>query len=247
MTGPVDKKTKRLPSQNKISRFKEVIRYESHGFLVFRIMTFFLSPLGFLGMMRLYEKDLTAPLKETEARIDISISQATLDQLENISHVHRSGEREERQEEFERYFNDGHLCFIAKIDSQIVNYNWTCLHSMPSPIEPYSPSIPLMADEAFCQTAFTVEKWRGQNIHAEVLNHMLRFMKDTGFRKAYTAVDSNNRSSFKAHERTGWDLGAIILYFVFIRSNRTFIWKLRGNRNCAYLKKILSAYSPRNR
>ncbi len=236
-----------LPLHYIISRIKEIILYESHSFLVFRMIQFLLSPLGSLGMINLYEKDLTKPLRKTVAKIDILISQATPAQLEEISNLHGIWERQDRYSEFERYFDSGQLlCFIAKIGSEIVNYNWTRFHTMPTPIGPCFTSIPLMADEVFCQTAFTVEKWRGNNIHAAVLNHMLCFQKENGFHKAYTAVATYHKSSFKAHERTGWDLEAIILYFVLKGSNKTFIRSLRGNRECSYLKKILSVNRKKN-
>ncbi len=218
-------------------RATETLRYEGIHILLWRAVITFLSPLGSVGLVTFYQRDLTQPLKEILAKVEITICQAPESDvdhlvtlvarrygpLKNLQWYSKLGIRDTILQRFRR----GQRCFVAKIGTQIVHYNWIFFHWEES-VAGTGRHIHLTHNEALCNDGFTIEAWRGKSIHTAVNNQMLRFLQQTGYRRAYTVVATDNKSSQKALHRVGWEPSGIMLYFIPHGAEKARIWRIKG-------------------
>jgi hypothetical protein len=216
----------------------DTIRYEGLHILLWRILRRSLSPFGRLDMDSFCRKDLTQPLGEKRARVDLTISQATeadTDQLAALV-AKRYGPKQKRelfetcsiQKTIRDRFQQGAKCFVGRIGAEMVAYNWIFFHGREWSHRHFVLSISLNDDEALCDDAFTVGEWRGKGIHGAIHNQMLRCLQQSGIRRAYTLVGTDNVSSSKALHRLGWDFYGIALSFIPCRTNKVWVWRVRG-------------------
>lgn len=214
----------------------DTIRYEGLHILLWRMLILGLSPLGTLAIDSFCRKDLTRPLGEMQAKVDLIVSQATeahIDELATLvakrygpKYVREWFKTRSIQETIGDRFQQGAKCFVGRIGTEIVHYNWVLFHSEEWPRAPHF--IHLSDREALCDDAFTVEEWRGKGIHGAVHNHMLLFLQQSGFRTAYTRVHTDNISSKKALQRLGWDFYGTLLYFSPHQSDKVLRWQVGG-------------------
>ncbi len=209
--------------RNYYRRTVETLRYEGLHRLLLRALPVFLSALGDLGLWRFFQKDLTQPLRKVRASVDLTIRQATQSDIDQLAVlIERQDRRYTRQgvrKTLIMQFLRGDKCFVANIGQEIVHYNWVLFQEEKLDSGLGVP-IPMQDDEALCTDAFTAETWRGKNIHAAVNNEMLRFLRQAGYRKAYTMVATRNKSSEKALYRVGWTYCGSLYYFIFRRTGR---------------------------
>ena len=211
----------------------ESLRYEGPHFLLWRVLTKYARSIGRLGLKNLCQIDLTRPLGEIQAKVDISVCQATGADIEELSElVVRQWSPKAKQIDFYRddilqRFDRGAKCFVGKIGTEIIHFNWIFFYSI-EPAGGIGRYIRIGADEAICDDAYTAEAWRGQAIHTAIQNEMLLFLQQAGYRRAYTAVGAINKSSQKTHRRIGWDFTGTMLYFIPRGSKKAWIWRIKG-------------------
>jgi hypothetical protein len=215
----------------------DTVRYEGLHILMWRVLRLGLSPLGRLAIVSFCRKDLTQPLRRTQAKVGLIVSQATeadIDKLAALvgkrygpSSMRRWFKARSIQETIRDRFEEGARCFVGKIGTEIVHYNWIFFRRKDWPGVPYF--IQLSEREALCDEAFTVEELRGKGIHGAVHNQMLLFLQQSGFRTAYTLVHTDDISARKALHRLGWDFYATLLHFSPRKSDRVFWWQIRGS------------------
>lgn len=222
-----------------ISRFQnffkwsgEVLRYNGPMVLLWRWFQRGVHRFGRLELVTIFEKDLRQPLPEVKNPGNMTITIATESEIEPL--VELIGERFKtrefsRMKEFEdlvrRRFKRGSLCFLGKIGEEFVHYNWISFHWDESLGGRF---IHLKDDEGLCQDAFTPEKWRGKGVHPVVHHQMLYYLRQQGYLKAYTLVDTDNKSSKKTHQLHGWLTLGIVFCFTPRGSAKGWIWPLKG-------------------
>lgn len=195
------------------------------------------APLGQVGLERLCQKDLTAPLEKVEARIPITIRVATeadIDELTDLAEGLWSGSDEVgpysrlgvRQTIVDR-MDRGQKCFVAQIDDQIVHYNWIGFGSEET-IAGTGRYLHLNDDEAVCHDGMTVEQYRGQRVHFAVHNEMLIWLRENGFRRAYTVVGVLDRPANITHHRLDWDFSGIMAYLITGKTKRPYVLRVSG-------------------
>lgn len=199
-------------------------------FRPWRILVRCASPFGVLAMTRLYERDLSGPLPEFRARADVTVTQATEADLEQLAEllmrelpwVDAKAIREFHLDRVRR----GARCFVAKIEDQIVHYNWVIFDRVES--WPDAPGVSVLkeGEEAYCAYAYTFEVWRGLAIHTEVLSRMLLFLREAGYRTAYTAVYFEHEAAWKTHHRLGWELSGLALSFRPRNRDKMLVWSM---------------------
>lgn len=215
----------------------ETLRYEGPHFLLWRIVQFCLSPIGTLGLVNFFQKDLTRPLRNIRPNVKLTVTQATESDIEPLATlVKRRRAHSKNPEQYSKLdirekilqrFQRGCKCFVGKVRGEMVHYNWISFQWEES-VPGARCFIHLRDDEALCNDAFTPEAWRGKSIHTAVNNEMLRFLQKTGYRRAYTAADAQNRSSQKALYRVGWTYSGTMLYFTPRRVDRAWICRING-------------------
>lgn len=218
-------------------RVVETLRYDGFPALLWRAIKVCLFRLGNPGMVNLCQKDLTQPMEEVKAKVELTVCQASqsdIDQLATLVSI-RYGPTKNLEwysklgirDTILQRFRWGHKCFVGKIGPEIVHYNWIFFRWGES-IPGEGCFIHLKDDEALMDDSFTVERWRGRGIHTAVHNGMLLFLQQKGYRRAYTIVGINNKSSKKTHNRIGWEFSGTMLYFIPRGNKKVRIWRIKG-------------------
>lgn len=213
------------------------IRYEGFHILCWRMLRWGISIFGDLRAISFCRKDLTLPLEEIKAYTDLTVSQATdadIDQLVALFEKRWSGKQKEKlfkirsiKDTITEQLHKGSICFLGKIGAESVHYNWIFFGRKD--YEHYYTQ--MRDDEALCDDAFTVNEWRGKGIHASVNNHMLHFLQQAGYRTAYTVVLSDNKSSKKALQHLGWNFYGSLIYFSSHVSKKVMMWQIHPPLN----------------
>lgn len=104
-----------------------------HGVLhlhALRVVAAALSLLGASRLVLVYRKDLPQPLTPWKAEVPIEISRAgEADMEEGAAIEYTREDRASHAERFRKRLRDGNHCFVARVDSKIVAYNWICVGS----------------------------------------------------------------------------------------------------------------------
>jgi ribosomal protein S18 acetylase RimI-like enzyme len=212
------------------------MQYEGLHILLWRVLARCLAPLATLQLWTFYHRDLTTPIGEFRARGDVTITLATDSDIEQLATLvarrygpARAGPHERRRitATIDQRLRRGLKCFVATTGTEIVHYNWLAFQQEKS-LGDAGSRIALGEGEAFCSDAYTAESWRGKGIHTAVVHHMLVFLQQAGYRKVYTDVASHNKSSWKTHERLGWEVCGTALDFKLRGAHTTWRWRLRG-------------------
>ncbi len=214
----------------------DTVRYEGLHILLWRLFRLGLSPLGRLAIDSLCRMDLTQPLRRTPAKVNLTVGQASEADIDELAalvaqryspgNLRKWFEERSIQETIRDRFEEGAKCFVGKIGTEIVNYNWIFFREKEWPGVPYF--IYLGEREALLDDAFTVEGLRGQGIHGAVHNQMLLFLQQSGVHTAYTLVHTDDVLARKALHRLGWDFYAILLHFSFHKLDKVLSWQVRG-------------------
>ncbi len=225
----------------------ETLRYEGPHFLLWRIVRKCLSPLGTLGLENFFQKDLNKPLRNIRANVELTVTQATESDIEQLATLvkerHGTWKNSERYSDLDiremilQRFQRGCKCFVGKVGEDMVHYNWISFHWEES-VPAARCFIHLRDDEALCNDGFTPEAWRGKSIHTAVNNEMLRFLQKTGYRRGYTTSATQNKSSQKALYRVGWTYSGTMLYFTPRRADKAWIYCIKGTLDPFVYKQI---------
>ena len=217
-------------------RTRETLRYEGLPILLWRSLSQCVSPVGAVQLWTFYRRDLTKPLVETRARADVTITLATDADTDELAALVARRYGPTRPGPYEKLgigatilhrLRRGLKCFVARSGTEIVHYNWLAFQAEES-LGDTGARITLREAEAYCSDAYTVETWRGKGIHTAVLHAMLDFLQKTGYRTAYTDVGTDNRSSWKTHERLGWEVCGTALDFRPRGGDTIWRWRMRG-------------------
>lgn len=210
-------------------------RYEGLHLLPWRLLKKSLAPLGELGITSFCRKDLTHPLKEIRAKVDLIISQVTEAEIGQLAmleaqdldpqYQQNPSSVQDIEERIRRRMQQGAICYVGKVGSEMVHHNWIFFHKVESHLG-YTAN--LSDQEAYFGVSFTASEWRGNGIHGAVNNHMLSVLQQSGFRMVYTRVDLDNIASTKGLQRVGWDFYGPLLYFIPKQSDNVYRWEIRG-------------------
>jgi len=164
-----------------------------------------LTPLGWFEVTDLYWIDPRTELtpRGLEAYSIVRADDRDIDFICNVI------TRDQPAHTVRTRWRNGHHCFVAKFDGEVVGYDWIAF----SDTQEQEYRVELQPGHAFCLDAFMVPRHRGKGVHHELLCAMLKFAADEGKTKAFTAVSLFNRNSWKSHVRMGWQRVHTIAYF----------------------------------
>lgn len=165
---------------------------------VARAMRRSLRPVGMLDYSVIYHLDLTRPLIPYRARIPVTVCIAADDEMEAIAKL--TGSPFHHPALLRQRIQTGSKCFVALINGEIVAFNWVTLGQVFD--EFYR--ISLDPSDVYCMDAHTIEPYRGNAIHTELLSRLLEYAQSKGYRHAYTRVSAMHVASWKSHLRLGW-------------------------------------------
>jgi L-amino acid N-acyltransferase YncA len=213
-----------------------------------------LSPLGALSLEVLLERDLTTTVESISAGVPVAIREAMdadLDRItslysqdsylylgdEPISQSNKRGSGADSEmvyravdpkarEQYRDRMRRGEKCFLALVGSEIAHVNWLCFS--------WGEAVPghpifLQPGEVYTTDAFTLDKFRGQNIHGHILSEMLRYAQNKGYLRAYTVTRLARPASMRAFHQLGWRTVGKLLCFIPRRTDRCcWLLKLSG-------------------
>jgi GNAT superfamily N-acetyltransferase len=226
-------------AQWRARRARDTLRYEGLLILLWRVSAQCLSPVGTLQPWTFYRRDLSKPIVDMSTPSGVHITLADESDADRLAALVARrygptplGPYAQRgiYATIVHRLRRGLKCFVARVGREIVHYNWLAFEAEDS-LGDAGALIVLRADEAYCSDAYTVETWRGRGIHTVVLRQMLIHAKEAGYRSIYTDVGSDNKSSWKAHERLGWEWCGTALDFTPRGTHTTWRWRVRGGPN----------------
>jgi hypothetical protein len=198
-----------------------------------------LAPIGEAGLESICRKDLSAPLTDVTARVEIDISQVTDDDIDQIVELARSnwGDLDEGgpyaelgyRGTIEDRLRRGEKCFVARSGTEVVHYNWIALDQAEAIAGTGLVAELVEGEEAVCHDGLTAPAFRGMGIHTAVNNSMLKWLKESGYRTAYTVVGTVSRSSNITHHRLNWEFTGVMLYLISRRTGKPRVWRLKGS------------------
>jgi len=207
----------------------DIFRYNGLLALFWRLIGRGFRPLGILGLATFYERELDRPIQEIKAKVDLAVALADQSEIESIIKLAEEREAKERKAKVRNLilerFQKGSLCFLGKIKTEIVHYNWISFNWDESLAGRF---LHLKENEAYFLDAFTLEEWRGGNIYPAVQYHLLDYLKQRGYRKVYTLVDTDNRPSRKIHYFHDWKALGTVICFTPRGAANGWIWRIRG-------------------
>jgi GNAT superfamily N-acetyltransferase len=112
-----------------------------------------------------------------------------------------------RRELFRWRFQNGCACFVARVGSTLVGYDWIRLGAGIDD----GDWIDLAAHEVYTLDAYVAEDWRGHRIHRSMGARMLLFARAQGYTTAYSRAGVFNYTSQKATRRNGWTVSGYAL------------------------------------
>ena len=155
----------------------------------------------------IFEKDLSDKPMPASLRRDITIKIATIDDVDELQ---RLTQPDSPKIILDRFSKD-EICFVAKIGSQIVHQNWVSFNY--DFIHILDKKFSLREGEAYVYGAYTSSKFRGRNIYPTVVNKVIRYLREKGYKKLYFLVDLKIHPSVKAYKRIfGTERGKVISY-----------------------------------
>jgi hypothetical protein len=147
-----------------------------------------------------YEHSLD-PIPEVVPRVACRTRPLTADDLGLFGNVRAMPPQ--KVEQFRQRFAQGDECFGAFVDDRLVHYNWVQyrgIHSLQE--EGLRARCP---DGGFwLYDARTGEAARGQHVYPFVQAHIMRTMRDRGFRRCLVYTGSGNAASRKGMARSGF-------------------------------------------
>jgi hypothetical protein len=174
-------------------------------------------PFRRLDVCTMFRRDLTGYTGAPDA-LEVEIKRClSVDEVEQAACLGRPDPY--RRELFRWRFQNGCACFVARVGSTLVGYDWIRLRAGIDD----GDWIDLAAHEVYTLDAYVAEDWRGHRIHRSMGAQMLLFAKAQGYTSAYSKASVFNYTSQKATRRNGW---AVSGYALRVRGAKRGGWPI---------------------
>jgi len=201
---------------------ERAIRANRRRWFVAQVLHWLTRPLGYLELTDIYKIELA----ELPPLFDVPGYTIKHADDADIAEITQRAHRGEPPAVIRNLWENGHHCFVAKFDGQVVAYNWIAFSAVQEEEYRYEPR----AEHAICVDAYTFPGHRGKKLHLLLLLTMLHFASASGKTTAYTGGSLLNMASWKTHLRIGWQreftFGWFRPHFTFTRRP----WKLLPER-----------------
>lgn len=184
---------------------KEGIKAANRRRLLALTLHWLVRPLGYLEITDVFKIDLVSlpPLFDIQG---YTIEKADADDVRALT---QRIKRDEPSAVLDALWANGHHCFVAKSQGDVVAYNWIAFSAVQEEEYRYEPK----ADHAICVDAYTMSEHRGKGLHLLLLLTMLHFAASSGKVSAYTGASVYNLVSWKTHFRIGWQRAFTFAWF----------------------------------
>jgi hypothetical protein len=190
-----------------------------------------LSTIGDAYVWLVFHKDLREPLVPVEAKLPITIAQATAPDAAEMAAMWRADDPDDRDADaeeavFRGRLRDGSLCLVARVDGRIVAFDWIRRWKAAGPV-----GVPMLFadDEVYTTDAYTASAWRGHRIHPALNHAVLHRAQSDGHRIAYTMARADNAQSLPTLRRMGWTPAGTLVYWQPRWAPDKPVWLVRGS------------------
>jgi GNAT superfamily N-acetyltransferase len=189
-----------IPPPGKLARAWAVLRDDGP-----RI--FWLKLAGDLGYRRLLllQRSLAQEIPEPAARVPVIVE---ILPPEAADELFACRPETARARVLQRW-RAGHLCFVARHEGAVVSSCWTATANAYSEYLEYA--IDLAPGDAYLFDAFTLPRYRGNGVAHAVCMRQLRYLQQTGHRRAIRMTAPENTVALRVHAKAGFrPLGSIV-------------------------------------
>lgn len=184
-----------FPSTNNVvERAIKVLREEGIKSFWFKL----LNEIGCYRRLLLLERLLEEPIPHMETHLPVTID--LLKKTEADEYVMFRGRV--RPSEIVDRLNVGQWCFVARHDGKLISASWAAIHMARS--DYLNREIQLGQDEVYVYGLFTKPDFRGFSVSPTINVAMMRYFRDTGYRRMICWVLPENNPSLKALQKVGF-------------------------------------------
>ena len=117
-------------------------------------------------------------------------------------------------------FDRGEKCYASLVNASIISYIWSSRGSVG--VDEINMAVKPSTDEAYLYDAFTIEKWRGNNLYPSILQLALETAEKENLKRTLIFVESNNTASRRGVSKAGFELFQTLYYkrFLFFPSSK---------------------------
>jgi ribosomal protein S18 acetylase RimI-like enzyme len=159
---------------------------------------------------------LDEPLPNSQPQLEVTIRQATLDDIEKLRPIIVSWQLRQ----FVQRMRRGHICFITLLpDGRIANYRW--LSPELSSLESYH--IPLEPGDIYLSFAYSLPAYRRMGLSGANFATCCRFLREQGYRRLLTRVEVGNIAALALCRKLGYqEVGQAKLFKFLGRAVRRY-------------------------
>jgi GNAT superfamily N-acetyltransferase len=107
-------------------------------------------------------------------------------------------------------FAGGDRCFATVEDGKIVNYFWVTFNARQS--QELNLKFRLAGDQAWLYNAITIKAARGRGLYPNIVRHIAKMLRQSGFTEAFIEVEQKNTASLRGLEKARCSRVALITW-----------------------------------
>ncbi len=150
-----------------------------------------------LVTLRVYERRLDAPAPSRVLPPGVELAVADRPMA-------AGGAKGRWHPEAEQRLRDGHVCAVARHETEVVAYCW--LACTPVWVAEIGHAVVPGAEDVYIYDAFTMPEWRARGLFSAVLARLLAFAHARGRKRALIFAGARNRASRRVIERAGFEI-----------------------------------------
>ena len=181
----------------------------------------------------LCDTDLTWPLPPVEPRLEVEFRVATPEDAQKFTNQEGKPISEQEKEKTLRRMSIGDLCIVGIHRGQFVGYSWTAIRRDKHLID----GKPINFGTGWCYgyNAYVVRPFRGKGIIQALIAFKYHQLRQFGFERQVSIIDSSNKIQRYLHEKRG-DVDVGQFRRIILLHRWRFVWKSRALR--AYLETV---------
>lgn len=175
-----------------------------------------------------FVKSLSAPLEmHPEVKVDIRLAQ-----LGDISKLKERFSIRGMKE----MLRDGHLCFIADMEGQILHFKWVAFNE--AYVSELDRKVHLDASSAYIYASYTVPEYRGLGLDPAVTAEVFDYSREKGIERVYILVRHNNLPELSVMRKAGYRaMGEI--KFTQVLGLKKYTCDAASEEDCSKIKEML--------
>jgi hypothetical protein len=164
-----------------------------------------------------------------KSKLEITCRLAGFSDVEKLAefraHDRNYGDEFVRKEKYLRALLDrlkaGHCCFLAEKGTKILGYVWIAFKELDC--RDFNRKMVLEENEAVFYDGYVASSHRGKSIGSENNVKAIQHMRANGYKTVYVFVDSFNKISRRASEKSGGKIIGTIIYLRILSMTRLLL------------------------